>query len=110
MLLSLSFKIFKILLLLCFLTLGILDGFDDQGEQSYDVFSEESDTESDESCRGQETVASSVSEKQKQHVKNVAVMFKNFFGDIGKTKPKKVAKETRKLPYRLIISLVYYTI
>ncbi|KAL0716703.1 hypothetical protein Bca4012_066025 [Brassica carinata] len=70
---------------------------DGHSEQSYEVFSDASDTESDESCHGQETLDSSVSEKQKRHIKNMAEMMKTFFGDISKPKPKTVAKETRKL-------------
>ncbi|KAL0899908.1 hypothetical protein Bca101_083869 [Brassica carinata] len=70
---------------------------DGHSEQSYEVFSDASDTESDESCHGQETLDSSVSEKQKRHIKNMAEMMKTFFGDIGKPKPKTVAKKTHKL-------------
>ncbi|KAL0864868.1 hypothetical protein Bca101_043986 [Brassica carinata] len=71
------------------------DGFEGHSEQSYEVFSDASDTESDESCHRQETLDSSVSEKQKRHIKNMAEMMKMFFGDIGKPKPKTVAKETQ---------------
>lgn len=85
------------LLLLFCLMLSILDGFEGHSQASYDVFSDGSDTESDESNHGQETLDSLVSQKHKLQVKNMADMMKMFFGDTGNTKPKTVAKETRKL-------------